>query len=319
MGFAPAFPDFLRRPKKQPDSTGLPSAARQLLAGYSIEVMPKSAAAVEDFQALLPPGTRVYVAHIEGTPVDDMVATAARIREAGFPVMPHFPARIIPSEEVLETWIRRYREEANVEEALVLAGGVNHAAGRFDNSMELLETGLFERYGYRRLHVAGHPEGNTDIDPKGSIDRQDAALRWKQDYAAATDAEMAVVTQFCFEAEPVLAWMARLRETGIQLPVHVGIAGPAKLQTLLRFAAACGVGASIRVLRRRAGAAANLLRPHPPDDILSALAGSESIPRAANLAGIHVFPFGGIRATAEWARKAGEGEDTAAPSPKDPK
>ena len=42
-----------------------------LLQGYSIEVMPRTAAQIGDFRALLPEGTRVYVAHIDGTPIDD--------------------------------------------------------------------------------------------------------------------------------------------------------------------------------------------------------------------------------------------------------
>ena len=65
------------------------------LGGYSIEVMPRTAAKIDDFRALLPAGTRVYIAHIDGTPIDDMVATARRIAGDGFAVMPHFPARMI--------------------------------------------------------------------------------------------------------------------------------------------------------------------------------------------------------------------------------
>ena len=70
-----------------------------LLRDYSIEVMPRTAEKVENFRDLLPAGTRVYVAHIEGTPIDDMVATAKRIAADGFNVMPHFPARIIKDKQ----------------------------------------------------------------------------------------------------------------------------------------------------------------------------------------------------------------------------
>ena len=62
------------------------------IEGFSIEVMPRTAEKIEDFREILPSGTRVYIAHIEGTPIAEMVATAKRIAGEGFPVMPHFPA-----------------------------------------------------------------------------------------------------------------------------------------------------------------------------------------------------------------------------------
>lgn len=61
------------------------------LEGVSIEVMPRTAAKVEDFTAILPVNTRVYIAHIEGTPIEEMVDTAQRLAAGGFQVMPHFP------------------------------------------------------------------------------------------------------------------------------------------------------------------------------------------------------------------------------------
>ena len=282
----------------------VPSPARALLQGYSIEVMPRSAAAAGPLRNVLPSGTRVYVAHIEGTRIDDMLRTATGIRSEGFPVMPHVPARLLRSREELETWLRRYREEAGVEEALLIAGGVSQPRGPFGSSMDVLETGLPDRYGFRRLHVAGHPEGNSDIDPAGSSERLDAALRWKQEFTRRTDARMEIATQFCFDAGAVLDWAERLRNAGIHLPVHVGIAGPARLGTLLRFAAMCGIGTSLRVLKRKARGATALLRTHAPDDLIAKLAGPVAAGTAANVAGLHLFPFGGIRATAEWAATA---------------
>ena len=107
------------------------------LQGYSIEVMPRTADKVENFRAILPKGTRVYIAHIEGTPIEDMVATAKRISGEGFDVMPHFPARIIKDEATLGDWIARYQGEAGVEQALLLAGGVAKPHGDYDSSTHL--------------------------------------------------------------------------------------------------------------------------------------------------------------------------------------
>ena len=277
-----------------------------LLKDFSIEVMPRTAEKVEDFQGILPARTRVYIAHLEGTPFEDMLKTAKRLSADGFAVMPHFPARIIENRATLEEWIRRYQDEAGVEQALVLAGGVSTPAGEFSDSMQLLETGLFDKHGFKRLHVAGHPEGNPDIDEKGVTTNVDSALRWKQEFSTRTDAEMAIATQFAFAAQPVIDWAERIRAAGITLPVHVGVAGPAKLQTLIKFAIACGVGPSLKVLQKRAKDVTKLVQPYEPTEVLSDLATYVQQNPDGPIQGVHIFPLGGIGKSAEYAGEHGE-------------
>ncbi len=274
-----------------------------LLRGYSIEVMPRTAEKVERFRDILPAGTRVYIAHIEGTPIADMVATAKRLNAEGFPVMPHFPARIIPDRATLADWIARYQGEADVRQALLLGGGVNTPAGDFDSSMQMIETGLFD--GFDRLHVAGHPEGNKDIDRDGGDRIVVQALKWKQAFADRSDAQMAIATQFCFEADPVIDWANRLAAEGIRLPIHIGIAGPAKLQTLIKFAIACGVGPSLRVLQKRAMDVTKLLLPYEPTEVVAALAEHKAANPAFGIEQVHFFPLGGIKTNATWATDHG--------------
>jgi methylenetetrahydrofolate reductase (NADPH) len=232
-----------------------------------------------------------------------MVATARRLADEGFPVMPHFPARGIRDKVELADWIARYRGEAGVDQALLLAGGYARPAGAFEHSMALMETGLFD--GFRRLHVAGHPEGNRDIDPDGSDRAVMQALRWKQAFAHRSDAEMAIATQFCFEAGPVVAWADRLRAEGIRLPIHIGVAGPAKLQTMIRFAMACGVGPSLRVLQRRAADVSKLVLPFTPTEFLSELAAHQAAHPELGIEQVHFFPLGGIGQTAGYCDELG--------------
>jgi len=282
----------------------LSSAARAMLNGYSIEVMPRTAAKVEDFGALLPPGTRVYIAHIEGTPIEDMVATAKRLRDEGFEPMPHFPARIIPDRATFDDWLTRYRAEADVREALVLAGSPRSPLGDFHSAMQLLESGLFDVHGLKRLHVAGHPEGNKDIDPDGSTKLVDEAARWKADFARRTDADLAMVTQFAFDARPVLAWARSMHAAGVDLPIHVGVAGPTKLNTLIKFAIACGVGPSLSVLKKRALDLTKLTVPFEPTQVLNDLGDGCGKGEGGLIAGIHLFPLGGIKASVAYANTA---------------
>ena len=281
------------------------SHVEAFLQGYSIEVMPRTAAKIEDFRDLLPVGTRVYVAHIDGTPIEEMVSTARRLNEQGFPVMPHFPARIIQDKSTLADWIERYQGEADVKQALLLAGGVKTPLGDFESSMQLLETGLFDKAGFTHLNVAGHPEGNKDIDPDGSDKNVLEALLWKQKFSERTDAKMALATQFAFEADPIIEWAEAIRAAGVNIPVHIGIAGPAKLQTLIKFAIACGVGPSLKVLQKRAMDVTKLLLPYEPTDVIETLAAHKAANPDFNITNVHFFPLGGIKANANWAIKNG--------------
>lgn len=292
---------FFRKDTKEAAQPGN-AALEAFLKGYSIEVMPRTAEKVEDFRALLPKGTRVYIAHIDGTPIEDMVATARRIGAEGYDVMPHFPARIIRDKATLQDWVARYKD-AGVKQGLLLAGGVAQPVGDYATSMQLLESGAFD--GFKRLHVAGHPEGNKDIDPDGSDRMVMEAARWKSAFAERTDAQMAMATQFCFEAQPVIDWVNRLQAEGVKLPVHIGIAGPAKLQTLIKFAIACGVGPSLRVLQKRAMDVTKLLLPYEPTEVLEGLAAHKAANPGFGIEQVHFFPLGGIKTNAQWVTDNG--------------
>jgi len=297
--------DFLSRSRNPAAASFSPG----LTGGWSIEVMPRTAAKIDSFRDILPPETRVYIAHIAGTPIEDMVATARRLSDQGFAVMPHLPARLIADAAMLEDWLTRYREEANVTQALLLGGGVSTPAGAFDSSMQMIETGLFDRFGFTHLHVAGHPEGNRDIDADGSSALVDDALMWKQDFSERTDAHIAIATQFAFDARVVIDWAERIQALGVTLPIHVGIAGPAKLQTLLKFALACGVGPSIRVLQKRAMDLTKLLLPYEPTDVALQLMHHKTTTPASLIENLHVFPLGGILTAADWMKRHTASED----------
>lgn len=297
--------------RNKPSATGNEGTLASFLNGFSIEVMPRTAAKIDSFSKILPEGTRVYVAHIEGTPIEEMVETTKRLNDEGFPVMPHFPARIIADQATLEEWIKRYAD-VGVSQALLLAGGVDKPHGDFEDSMQLLGTSLFDKHGFTHLHVAGHPEGNKDIDPSGGDRAVMDALRWKNDFQNRTDASMALATQFVFESAPVIEWANRLQAEGISIPIHIGIAGPAKLQTMIKFAMACGVGPSVRVLTRRAKDVTKLVMPFEPTQVLAELARHKAANPDFNIETVHFFPLGGINKTAEYTAEYGNPASLAA-------
>ncbi len=253
-----------------------------------------------DLSALLPSGTIVYIAHIAGTSIDDMTATARALREMGMEPKPHIPARLLAGAAELTDWLARYRGEAGVTRALLLAGGVVQPKGTFDSSMKLAETGLFDRAGFRELSFAGHPEGSRDIDPKGGNALANDALSWKQSFAQRTGAAISLVTQFVFTVESILPWQDQTSTMGIDLPIHVGVAGPVSLRTMLRYGLACGVGPSLRVIQQRAADLRKLLTPYSPDDLIAALGKQRTLRLSNRIVGLHLFPVGGIQACANW-------------------
>jgi len=293
---------FQKKAQQPYDVASTATTVAKFLDDFSIEVMPRTADKISSFKGLLPPASRIYLAHIEGTPFPAMLATARRIAAQGFQVMPHFPARMVQDKKQLAQWIKQYQGEANVKQALLLAGGPKHAAGDFENSMQLIETGLFAEF--ERLHFAGHPEGNRDISPDGSDQMLMQALQWKQAFNERTDAQVALTTQFCFDSTALINWAERLADEAIELPLHIGVAGPAKIHTLIKYAIACGVGPSMKVLQRRTKDVTKLLLPYQPTELLRELAEHKVNSPHSAIKQVHFFPLGGIQKNADWACEA---------------
>ena len=167
--------------------------------------------------------------------------------------------------------------------------------GPFHASLDLLATGVVERQGIGHVAFAGYPEGHPAIDKR----TLDAALQAKVALAHQRGLDVSLVTQFGFEAVPILRWIASLRAQGMSCPIRVGVAGPASVATLAKFAVRCGIGASLRALARGHTAFARIMVEAGPDALIAELAAGET---AGAVGGLHVFTFGGVRRTAEWIR-----------------
>jgi methylenetetrahydrofolate reductase (NADPH) len=267
----------------------------------SFEATRPSDAEIAAFAAVAAPATPVYVSAVPSRPPEEQIAVARRLHVRGFEPVPHLAARNFESVVALDDYLARMTEEAGVRRLLVIGGDRDTPAGGFHHAIEVIESGLPQSRGIREIGIAGYPEGHPRI-AAAEIDRLLAA---KIEAAAATGLAVHIVTQFAFSPAPILAWVARLRERGIEQPVRIGIAGPASVATLLRFAAICGVAASARALARTAGLAKQLFGASAPDAILRALAGAQLGEVAP-----HFFTFGGLGATARWATAVAAGRFT---------
>jgi len=268
--------------------------AAELVAAASIEISPRDELAGERLRNLFAPGTTVFVNHPASVTHHDIVAACAKLRRAGFIPVPHVAARRLASFTQANDFLRRAAGEAEVTGALLIAGDPDLPAGPFGDSLALLASGVVEGNGLRAVAFAGYPEGHPTIGGRAL----EGALRGKIALARRNGLDVSLVTQFGFEAAPIQRWSAALRGDGIDCPVRVGIAGPATVMTLAKFAVRCGIGASLRALARDHTAFARILVEAKPDALIEALVAGEDA--GAPIDGLHVFTFGGARRTAEW-------------------
>ena len=290
----------------QDEDADLRASVAALMSGFSVETTPGAADKIPDYRAHLESGTRVFITFLAGSDFEQTARTALRLAREGMHPVPHLAARSIPDRRFLEESVRRLSEEAGVREVLVIAGAVDRPVGEFSDSMQLLETGVFDRFGIRRIGVAGHPEGSPDI-PDDAVAR---ALEFKNAFARRSDAELYVLTQFCFDAAPLIAWERRLRAEGISLPLYVGLPGLASVASLLAHARACGVGPSMSFLTRQARNVARLMSVSAPDKLVCALADYRASSPDCAIAGTHVYPLGGLKKSARWSYAVANGELT---------
>jgi methylenetetrahydrofolate reductase (NADPH) len=267
-----------------------------LLASASVEVSSRGHQ-LQELRDNFHPGADVTITFLPGDNYRRNVETASALRRAGYNPVPHIAAREMPSRETLDDFLARLRGEADVTRVVLIAGDVALAKGPFRSSLDVCASGLIEAYGIARLTVAGYPEGHPYLQAAGAFKVLEA---WR-DWGHLTKIHVDIVTQFCFESAPILGWIGELNARRINLPVIVGLAGPATPATLTKFALRCGVGNSMRSLRSQIGRFSRLLIDTGPDDVMRGL---QSAPATgtARIAGFHLFPFGGLRKAANWLR-----------------
>ena len=275
---------------------GVHAAGAAVRIPASIEITPKQAVSLPELPGLFPPGVRVYIADIGIDGDDTLVQAARRVTELGYVAVPHLPARRLGTKAALEARIKASAQEAGVRDMLIVGGGLARPAGEFGSTMDVLETGFMDRYGITDIAVAGHPEGSPDFGEREAIE----ALKLKQAFGERTGASMRIVTQFGFDGAAFVRWAEGLRAVGVDLPVHLGVAGPAKVTTLLKYAAACGVGNSLDFFRKRFGSIAMLATSYSPEEVVGPIEQHALRTADSAIRQIHVFPFGGPKKAADW-------------------
>jgi methylenetetrahydrofolate reductase (NADPH) len=276
-------------------------AVAQLARGYSLEATRPSAAEIAELADIAPAGTRVYLSAIPTRPALETIEAAMLLAAAGFEAVPHLAARNFASAQVLDDFLARASGEAGVRRVLIIAGDRAEPAGEFRSALDVIDGGTLKHRGITEIGIAGYPDGH----PRISQQDLDRALADKIRAAEASGIVVHVVTQFSFDAEAILTWIARVRAFGLEQEVRIGLAGPTNLGTLLRYAQRCGVRASAQGLARQAGLVRQLFTLSAPDAVVRALAQARACGRLGEIA-LHFFSFGGLVRSARWAQAVAE-------------
>ena len=271
---------------------------------WSIEVTPAGANKIDSFADCLDPGTTVNVTFLPGSDPMDTVVVAERLHNEGMNPVPHLAARSLRDNDQLDSLLAAYTTRCGVNEVLVIGGGVDQPVGAFSDSMQVLNTGLIQRHGIHNVGVAGHPEGSPDITQSEIAQ----ALTAKNALAKRDGLNMHIETQFCFEANIVIAWERDVRAAGNTLPIRIGIPGPATIKTLFRFAQISGIGPSMRFISKQARNVTKLMTVQSPHLLLADLAAGMATDPDCLIRHFHFYPFGGFAKTAAYASAIANGD-----------
>ncbi len=268
--------------------------AANMVDGYSLEMTAKELEGLREAAPLIRPDTQIAVTFLPGEEIEQRIAASCLVRELGFEPIAHVSARRIKSEEELDYYLRETATRAGAKRIFVIAGDPSEAEGPYSDSLQIIESGLLEKHGFQIIGVGGHPEGhpnNTPAELWDWMERKIAAIR-------AHGMVPLVVTQFAFDDDAIVAWLAEMRARGIDVPVRLGVPGPAGIKRLLGFAKRCGVGASASVMLKYGVSITNLLGSAGPDKLVDSL--GQKLNESHGRVRLHFYPFGALAAAANW-------------------
>jgi methylenetetrahydrofolate reductase (NADPH) len=271
---------------------------RRLLTDFTLEMTAKDVERLEAAAPNIPPATRISVTFLPGEEFPQRVVAAGAVKRLGFVPVPHISARRLKSEAELEGFLDDLATRVGIENAFVIAGDPPVPEGPYEDALAVIRSGKLQEYGVRHVGISGYPEGHSEI-PTPKLWQ---ALRDKKKTLDEMGLDYSVMTQFGFDADPVLTWLEQVKREGVDVPIHIGVPGPAGIKTLLGYAKRCGVGVSAKVATKYGFSITQLLGSAGPDRIIEDLAAGLDPARHGNVR-LHFYPFGGLGKSTEWIRE----------------
>ena len=266
-----------------------------VLDDFSMEMTGKDVAKVENAASVIPPGTRINVTFLENEDLTMRVNAAAAVKRFGFTPVPHISARRLKSQDMLEEYLSALQDNEASDNVLVIGGDPTVPMGPYAESLDVIESGLLQQYGVRHISMGGHPSG----DPNIPADALFPALQRKSAALDRLGIPGSVITQVDFDVDRVLSWLSEVREHGVELPIRVGVPGPASVKLLLGFASRLGIATSTTIAKKYGLSVTNLLGKAGPDRFIRDLAAGLD-PAKHGVVKLHFYTFGGFKTTAEW-------------------
>lgn len=280
-----------------------PAAITELARECSIEMNVQDVRDLDAARALLPSGQKVYVSHLPKQTWRQTLDACRAVTDAGFDPVPHVPVRLLEDERTLDGLLTEAVRSVGVQEVLLIAGDYAQPKGPYATVADVLRTDKLRAHGLGRVSFAGHPEGHTKV----SLAEIRRAEIEKARLAHDAGLETTLLTQFFFEAQPFIEWAGELRAAGVSARLVAGLAGPASIATLFRYAMRCGVGPSIRALGARPTSLMKLIGDHGPEQVMRALA-TQRVAQPGLFDGVHLFGFGGFLRTCQWLQRVSHGQ-----------
>ncbi|OLD25384.1 MAG: 5,10-methylenetetrahydrofolate reductase [Chloroflexi bacterium 13_1_40CM_3_65_12] len=226
--------------------------------------------------------------------IDATISLAERLAKHGYHVVPHISARLIRDDAHLREVLARV-DALGRGEVFVIAGDAKEPAGDFPDSVSLLTAITAETHGLREIGVTGYPERHSFIEDDLTIQAM-----WDKRRIATY-----IVSNLCFDPRIVKKWVARVRRRGVQLPIHVGLAGVAEPAKLLRVSTRIGLADSARFLRGHSNWFMRMVQPggYDPERFATGLLPDLAAPER-KVVGLHFFTFNEIEATERWRQDA---------------
>ena len=269
-----------------------------LIQGFTIELNPKVRFKLNSIP--LDSKNHIYITYLPDASENDILETVEFVSNQKLIPIVHLPARTMKDLDHVRDFLKEVRKRTDSSKILVIGGGGDQK-GSITSSLDILESGLLNDFGFNHIGIAGHPEGSPDINQE-TIDQ---FLNKKFQLSKLKNLDFELVTQFFFNAEPFINWCEKLKAENIDLPVRVGFPGPASFKTLLNFGLMSGVGNSLNFLKKNSSKVSDLLTKTSNDEMLLDL--SKYASSNTPLKSFHCFPFGGFEKTCMWLNEVQSG------------
>ncbi|MFE4545659.1 methylenetetrahydrofolate reductase [Arthrobacter sp. NPDC056727] len=277
---------------------GVAESTHALLEDHSLEITAKDISNLAEAQALIPRGTRINITYLDNEDLAMRRAAAAAVKEGGFIPVPHISARRLKSEEQLKEFIGALQEDGTGSEVFVIAGDPETPMGPYRDSLDIIRSGVLTQHGVSHVGIAGYPEGHPLI----SRHELQASLTAKASALKEQNVPGVIVTQFGFDVDPVISWIEAVRDEGIDLPIRVGVPGPAGIKRLLGYARRFGVSSSAGIAKKYGFSIMNLMGTAGPDRYIAELASRIDPARHGDVK-LHFYTFGGLSVTSKWIQE----------------